>query len=315
MRRLLMASLPLFLVSACGGGGGSIPLDDLTNRVIASSCAAQVRCKETPSLQACADSLNTRVDQLKADVAAGKTRYDGAAAADCLNAVASIGCTLSAALAAAEPESCIKTFQGTILDGQPCFEGEECVSQTCEKMACDVSVQCCAGKCAQTSVPVAPGGDCSTVGTCPSDQFCLRNQLNGAGTCTKRAALGEQCASVDDCVRGLWCHVTTPGPGVGGTCAKLPAVGEACDAQNFPCDSVAATCNGSSNKCVARADPGANCVLDQDCVIYASCDPATLKCLAKGSKGATCATESDCLGSLTCDTGRCVVPPADPVCS
>src|SRR3954451_13975582 len=101
------------LLAACDGGGGSIPLAELPGRVVSAECAVEVRCKQSPSQQACAESLKIRVKQIMADVDAGKVHYDGAAAADCLELINSLDCTYRSVLSTTS-DPCRQTFQGTV---------------------------------------------------------------------------------------------------------------------------------------------------------------------------------------------------------
>lgn len=300
---------------ACDGGSGPIPLADLPGRVLSAECALEVRCKQSPSQQACTESLKVRVNQIMADVDAGKVHYDGVAAGECLDLFKSLNCTYSSAITTTS-DPCRKTFQGTVADDGPCFVGEECISQTCDKTSCDLTAQCCAGTCAPTVTTLATGADCSALGArCVSDSFCLRDNVAMTATCVKKIALGQPCNNSVECANGLGCLVETPGAGVGGTCAKRPARGEACSRDTFPCDAYTDTCDPTTGKCVPRAEPGAACMLETDCVLYANCDMTAMKCVALGGRGATCADNVDCLNALECVGGKCTAPAPDPVCS
>ena len=109
MRRLLALAISWCWLSACNGGSDPIPLADLPAQLVAVDCAAQVRCNLFPSVEVCRQALTVRLEQVKADVASGKVKYDPSAAGDCLGAIAGLSCNLSDGNV--ELPACQRTYQ------------------------------------------------------------------------------------------------------------------------------------------------------------------------------------------------------------
>jgi hypothetical protein len=300
------------LVSTCGGGGGSIPLSQLGDHVTNVVCASSVRCGELPDDATCRAVTGVHLEQIMADVASGKTIYDGTAAAACLDAIAAVGCNLSDGLEDS-PEACRKMLQGTVAVGETCFTDTECASQNCALPAACATGTCCAGSCAPAIEQVAAGGDCSgPQSRCVSTATCKVAAGATAPTCQPRVGLGEPCDGVPACTAGLWCQL--PVAGGAGTCVRFPGTGEACDAETLPCDSSKDTCDVETNTCAPVLAVGAACGPGPQCAIYAVCDPGTMTCAVLGRPGDGCEGVGDCLAPLDCVVGACVKPTAEPVC-
>ncbi len=109
------------------------------------------------------------------------------------------------------------------------------------------------------------GDPCATTCTSPED-FCTFDLMTSPGGPT------AICFETDN----LYCNTaTTPS-----TCAPLFAVGESCATDSAACASHA-TCDGTTQKCVARATLGQSCSLAAGlpCLNTLVCDLATSKCI------------------------------------
>jgi hypothetical protein len=298
------------LLATCGGGGGSIPISQYGDRLLEVLCASSVRCDEMPDDATCRAVTVVDVGQIVADVASGKTIYDGTAAAACLDVVAAAGCNMSDAIVIT-PEPCRKAFQGTLATGDTCYTNTECVSLSCTRPSTCTEGACCAGQCDAPIIEVAAGGDCSDPQSrCVSSAVC-RPAANGVAlTCQPRVGLGQPCEDMADCKAGLWCSV--PINGNEGVCLRLPSRGEDCDISTLPCNSSTDGCDTQTNKCVPRLALGAACGIGPQCADYAFCD-GTSTCVSLGKAADGC-DGNDCLGSLECIVGACVKPLVRPVC-
>lgn len=296
------------LLAACGGRA-RVPLEKFHDRLVESACQASVRCGEYPDDATCIEASDAQLAQIMADVASGKTQYDGAAAVDCLSAVAAAGCNLSDG-AGAPLTVCMQTLKGTVPVAGSCFADTECASQNCNIAVC-AGVACCAGVCEPL---IEAGGDCSGPGArCVSTAVCKRAAGAASSTCQPRVVLGQSCASTSDCMAGLSCNTGTSAGS--GTCVRFPGTGEACDPETLPCDSNLDVCDAGTLTCTPRVAVGEPCGASGGCVAYASCAPDTLTCVALGAVGAPCAGEDSCLAVLTCTNGTCAQPPANPACT
>lgn len=308
MKRLVLAVLWL---SACGGDGpAAIPIDELGARATEVLCNYEVRCGSMPDVAACDETFFFR-NQGVADVKAGKVIYDGRAAADCLDVYRTLSCNASDAAVsiAGRGQACRDAIKGTVATGGSCLIDDECLSQACDKSACNSTVACCVGVCV-TRVPA--GGDCSASGArCADDLFCRRSPTDATATCTALIADGQPCTSTDSCVAGRRCNVVTGTSA--GTCGVLPAHGQACPGQI--CDALADVCDPASKTCVTRIAVGADCsAIPTGCVAYANCDATTKTCVARKRGGEACSQTTDCLSGVACTNGVCAPHPDEPAC-
>ncbi len=306
--RLFIALLFPLTMAACGGGA-SIKIDDLDGKVLDAICTQDVACGQFADKASCLAALQVSEAQIVADVKAGKIKYDGSAAADCLDAISGQSCNLTDQLGAGTPQSCLDALKGAVADAGACFTDEECVSANCDTSMCTGGMMCCAGTCAAAPTKIAIGGDCSASGSrCVDDAFCKQN--GSAATCTAKVANGQPCTGFSDCVAGSICNLDfTTGMG---TCGSLPARGETCMADGFGCNSSEDYCDSTTMKCTAKVAPGGACPAGNECVDYAKCN--AMVCAAKAGAGGTCMVTSDCLGDLECQSGTCGLPTAPPAC-
>ena len=321
MDKISSALLLLVAIPACSDS--SIALSDVAAAAADAVCTYQARCGEMPDVASCKAARSSDVEQSMADVNAGRIKYDGKAAATCLDAIRSQSCNYSDQSVESEPQACKDVSRGTVADNGVCYSGSECVSgRGCSGRVCPGSITtCCPGKCnpgASSAAAIPIGGDCGVSGVaCVSGAFCA----NGSpSTCTAKAAMGQPCDigyPSDSCVDGAYC--VTNGPNTG-TCGKLPAHGQTCYPTGVvyrpACDSMLDYCDSTSLKCVPRIPVGGNCSPGASCVDYATCDSTTGRCVAQPLAGEACDDTNGlrCLGSLLCSSGICALPPAPAVC-
>ena len=264
--------------SGHAGGSGSIAIQDLGSRDVDAECSRGVRCGFYPDQPTCVAANPSILGQLMADVQAGKVKYDGAAASDCLNALAAQGCALSATHFFKEPQSCNQAFQGTAAAGAPCFINQECVSGSCTLPPSATGLTCIAGTCDAVFVPIAQGENCTIDGPefqCVDGAYCQVTAGGTNRTCQPLLAVGEACSAPDACADGAECV---------GTCQAFPSEGQPCG-PNGECDAFADFCDITSHTCVRRRGVGGSCATGDECVQYAGCDPATMKCGARSNLG------------------------------
>lgn len=278
----------LCAVTACGGG--SIPLEQLNSELFKALCAKYAQCGLVRSEAACNDLYDGVVlnDQANA-VAAGKVKYDGAAARTCINALAKASCSL---LSLDNDDSCDRVYEGQVAVGATCATTTECVpSAYCLETTAGMM---CSGTC---TARVAAGGMATSSSACEEGLRVI------GGVCTKPPAEGETCASTSGCDRGLIC-------GADLKCSKPGDEGAACD-RSTACLSFL-TCVGGT--CRKPVDVGASCASTDagtpSCMLDLYCDPVTKLCGERGGDGATCTTQSACREPLVCtnmgaDAGAC----------
>jgi hypothetical protein len=316
VRALAVAVLVLSgcLMTACGGSGGgsgTLTLDQYAARAAQVVCDLWIRCGTIPDRASC----DTFVDlaQAKADIASGKTTFDGTVAAMCLDTFADWDCKLSTIFAPRDL-SCQQVSKGTVADGGLCNLSSQCASGLCKTpLACDRDTTCCEGTCTPAAVPVGEGGACTgTTTVCERGLFC--DATAAAPTCAKRVALGATCATTSACLESLFCKRAAGA--TAGTCAPYPKRGEPCADSILACDDSLDFCDPMTKTCLARLAVGTDCTAaPAGCVGYARCDGGTHKCRKKATAGEACVDETDCMGGqLDCVAGVCATPPPRPVC-
>jgi hypothetical protein len=314
MAKILSTLLLLVAIPACDSDN-SISLSDLPAATVDALCTYSARCGQMPDVASCKAAAGTDMGQLSADVQAGKIKYDGKAAAACLDAMRSASCNHSDPFNEGEPQACKDALKGTVADNGVCYSGSECVSGSCGGGVCSGS-GCCQGTCnpsagSAAAIPIA--GACGGSGAvCVAGAFC------NDSTCQAKAAVGQSCATSfpeGSCVTGAYCVANGSDTG---TCGKLPAEGQSCYPAGVSylsaCDSMLDCCDSVSLKCVPKIAVGGDCSGGASCVGYAACD-ATGRCVAKARAGESCddVNGPQCLGSLFCESGKCTLPSAPTV--
>lgn len=316
---LAVALTVALLAGACGSGGGGspapIPMDGYVQAVINRNCARNVACGQTPDMATCVASSWLDLGQLFAAVSAGKTTYDGAAAAKCFAATSlvSVACTRSAHETTPTDPSCAQIFNGTLPEGAACSEADDCLSANCNTTTCSGTPPCCTGTCAAAAgAPLPIGGDCTAAGSsCVAGAYCQ----SPSALCVAYVAAGQPCNVNNDeiCAAGLTCA-----PDATLTqqlCAVLPAEGESC--VGTECNVLGDFCSTTTEICVPKIAVGGVCgPTGAGCVDYAYCDPGSQTCLARGKAGEACdVNDYSCLGALQCTpAGICALPAPAATC-
>ena len=333
---LLLAAIPSCGSGTGGGAGGtgggsgtSIPIAEFPAAFVDAICGYMARCGQMPDKATCQAAISPDLPRQVAAANAGNIKYDANAAAACVDAAKSVGCSYWDPAGRVAAQSCQQAFRPLVINGGPCFISEECISGYCKTATCSASATCCAGTCVPgvaAAGTVAIGGDCSSgcsyasmgcVDVCIDGAFC-DSSMAGLPTCRPKVALGQPCVSSalagSPCVDGATCAWNAAGDDI---CVKTPAEGQACVTGNYPeCDSSLDYCDEVTGKCVRKIPVGGSCT-GYNCVDYATCD-STGKCVALGRIGDPCSTVG-CLGDLKCSAGyagttTCTFPSSPAIC-
>jgi hypothetical protein len=279
------------LAALCGGlligcGGGSVDIKDLGSAIISAQCDHYVKCGEIASHDICVALLSQgfSADEIVGSVNAGKVKYDGSLAQDCLDAISGESCDPSAEDNRVTPQACIDAIKGTIADAGACANNNECISGSCNPGT--NTGTCPAGTCDPTAPAAAKiGAACGTQGTsfiaCVDGAYC-----NTSNQCAALLASGQTCTADNQCAYGTVCS----GTGTALTCNKPPQkAGDACIQHNGGADCVITGlyCNGS-NACAGYADSGATCSATVPCKFDLNCDGTAMKCGALPDAGGNC---------------------------
>jgi hypothetical protein len=260
MVKIRSALLLLLVIPACDSDN-SISLSDLPAATVDALCTYAARCGQMPDVASCKAAAGADMGQLSADVQAGKIKYDGKAAAACLDAMRSASCNHSDPFNEGEPPACKDALKGTVADNGVCYSGSECVSGSCGGGVCSAS-GCCQGTCnpsagSAAATPIggklpAEGQSCSPTGASyPSACDSMLDYCDSVSLkCVLKIAVGGDCSTGASCVAYATCDST-------GHCVANPGAGDACDDVNGP------QCLGSlfceSGKCALPPAPTVVC--------------------------------------------------------
>ncbi len=342
-----MAVLLLSGLVACGGGSGgggdSVPLDDLASQATAAACARLTRCHFVSDTALCMAVYGPGIYQRQlfgdfgaavATAKAGKAQYDGAMARACLDATQNGACADTVT-----PAVCDQVFTGTIAVGDRCINNVGCVPGTfcaspisyaapCDGVCtaggtmCNRNVDCSGGMVCDTMMgtpmssgtcvtPVAAGAEgaaCGTNNSCASGLFC-----SSGGVCTAPAQAGDPCVGVRNgfaCAEGLVCLASADGTSM--SCAAVVAKGEACTSSAQCGGSLTSLgCDPTSHLCVdlPSSGPCLGTGIFSCNALTSFCDTtmATPTCQPFAASGASCSTSN--LGQC----GTVLVSPG-PIC-
>jgi len=333
-----------------GGGGSSVSISDLPGAVAKAQCGLYQKCfgdlfQFFSQGEDCVKlneerAKNGEIGQLQAAVDAGKVKYDGAKAAQCLSDIEgrscdeltnrlSDACDAAAEGSAAAGESCSYDFdcKGTAF----CQFQAACPGKCTERLAagasCESDDNCqdglvCGGSTQACVKPAASGQPCGggVQPECAPTLLCVGDdaQAKQAGTCKAMgevfaAKAGDPCAYQDGtlCTTDLSC-IYDAAPPAKGKCGARVGSGAACKRMAVPsmcptgeyCDAA-----GTSNDGTCKALPGAGqaCakVLGDDrCAPYHRCDAG--KCVGLQANGGPCGDDETCY-SETCQSGTCKI--------
>lgn len=211
-----------------------IPIDRLDEEVVRAQCDLLFRCCDTTKLFTSAPSA-TRADcdalvakdvvedvaEMQAAVATGKVTYDGAAARECLNALATRPCSASESAPA-----CKNVLKGAVADGQPCEGSGECASgfcaRTCQRIpvvgeACEGFVCADGAYCDRMSFKCVAQKPTGSI--CESSEECVSESCDSmSSTCIAQKPDGSPCTGSSQCVSGFCDASGTCGPSSAGLC-------------------------------------------------------------------------------------------------
>jgi hypothetical protein len=299
-----------------------LPLSEGPAKIVEADCEHLVRCEETPDMAECKGSAILSMDPVIAAVNAGRIHYDGAAAAQCLDALRKETSCNATDLMAESAAHCGDVFKGTVPTGDTCFMAEECVSGECISQGSCTNT-CCSKVCgpgAGTAARVPIGGTCTYDGksTCVEGSYC--SGASDPARCVASVPLGQACdpTSVPMGVcRDMGICTPSDSP-LGGTCQWPPNEGEPCG-PSVVCNATNDFCNPATGLCTRWAAVGSSCTgtISNECVRYARCDPSTLTCVSLARVGESCDDSQGvtCMDAMTCRNGTCAPPDPLPVCN
>ncbi len=292
----MRAAVVLVALFACGDNVPGIALDEFGEARRTAECERLTRCGLFSTQSACERYLVPALDRdVRSAVEAKKMSFDGAAAKQCLDAIAAMTCDATSEEARVVPLACRRALGGLLADNETCAFDAECISGSCDAPNCG-RAECCTGSCQPTIVDAAPGETCARDEDC-ADGFCGLDLH-----CTPRAPEREMCTRDEECAYDLACIGATEFEP--GRCRDLPLLGEACPYRR--CAEIGASCiNGT---CVPVGLAGDPCTGPADCSFYSECAPDGF-CAERPRLGETCTFECE-LGAW-CDDGRCVGPIED----
>jgi len=318
--------------TACDGGGGGLPLEELPESTADAICDQVIPClgifadvlgtDTTCHEQTTAGTRNGPFALWEAAIARGTAVYDGEAAEACIAATSAVGCEV---VGRPPPAACADVFRGALTLGEVCSNDIECAGPAyCAGAACpDTSGictmrvagggscaapnECTAGMACEGGTCVVPtsssGGSCNGPGDCPLDEYCAGAMGGSAGTCLDRASLevaslGDTCnllgVDVVLCRDGVSCAITgiVPPAGAEFECVADVASGATCNA------AVPSMC--PSGEYCAGANP-LMLMLEGTCTVR----PAPGESCGSSLLGEVCAFGSNCVA------GTCVTPQAN----
>jgi hypothetical protein len=224
-------------------------------------------------------------------IAAGRLRFDGAAACACLASYRP-GCDFD--FAAAIP--CLDVLRPADPEGR-CTTAYDCGFGS----RCVLTDERCPGHCA--SFGAREGEPCGAMETC-----FLGLRCGPAGTCLPATRLGDPCTSTFDCIYaglGAWCDA--PSPGMPGVCRAGRGIGEPCGfmgSASFPQCASPLTCVGG--RCGSGGTAGEVCSPTAPCATTAWCNAGI--CAQARAPGESCSADDECPVSFAC-AGTCVPLP------
>jgi hypothetical protein len=217
MKRLIVSIVLVGCGGDDGGGGGSVALEDLGMELAVASCGVQFECCTDAEIMAqymgiefdgapveteqqCVAFSNAvfasfAVAQYQDSIAMGRMEYDGAAAADCIAAIASLSCAAySTGDISVTGSNCRPFVIAKVADGGGCTQDHECTSDNCEGASTPLGGPNTDGVC--KPIPTA-GQSCEE--NCTSGLYCGSDLSSSMDTCRPVKADGAQCNFDDEC--------------------------------------------------------------------------------------------------------------------
>jgi hypothetical protein len=290
-----------------------IPLEQLGVAIKQAKCEGLVACALASDQARCLSAVTSwpGLEQLRADVAAGRVAFDPLQAAACVELYRGRGCPVLWFDAAARAAGCQQAFRGLVAIGEACYRDGACASGRCGDRSCGPD-GCCGGRCVER--PLVPLGEDCSAGRCAEDAICFE-QVLGPPLCDTRSVAGEDCWDHADCVDGLYCVGVAP-RSFPGTCRAPAPSGSTCDRTLgvTACARLDEWCDPASGKCQPRVALGGSCDPAQlSCVGLARCDKSG-KCVPLAGRDEPCdVLYAVCIGELLCG-GTCQLPEDPRVC-
>jgi len=288
MRRAWVWSIAL-VAAVVGCGPPSLSLSDWSVAHRDAACAREVRCGFYDTVETCQRQVLPRsILGLAGAIDRGVTRFDGEAAAACVDALATQAC-------GDDHDPCADVLRGVIADGDTCFLDDECASASCSA-SCDPAT-CCSGTCAPTITIAVIGGSCADA-SCAVDAYCTADQR-----CASRLPIGAVCDPQGyACATDAYCDQATA------HCRALPVSGGPCASvgSDLTCLSAGLTCNTLTSRCQPLyVFEGAGCSQGFEfCAPYLRCDLSTLRCRLHES-GDPCSSDFYCGVDQFCENQGC----------
>jgi hypothetical protein len=314
-------------LAVVGCGGESFTVASYLAQQDSAVCDREVRCGAFDSHDTCValiaqqDTLGLVNVQHLADL--GLIVIDDANAHACLDSIERASCVDDGHFRDKVP-ACGAVFRGTKHFADPCFQGLECDSGTCEPPVhmCAPGA-CCAGTCGPIRDLPAAGAPCSSRG-CAAGSYC-----DSTGTCAALHGAGQPCTASTQCAFELVCAGAT-----NGTCQPPPRAGDPClpVGTASSCSTTGLSCDGTDGRCkdlsgaygscgnglhcasdlaceltVCRPLPvdGETCTEEFGCAAGFFCSIQDHKCAPLGANGAPCGTGADCQSAYCTRMNAC----------
>ena len=255
-RRLSLFACLLLGVSACKGGGGGDPIQELCELTLTCECSMPPYA----TAEACVTDLDAKVEGYKNFATTNSLTFEQRCLDGLLGQIHDeIGCGTNGE---GEPGNC--NYCALV-------HGDKAVGQACTDIGdysdCAVDLFCDDGKCYDPCARLAAGTACVSVeggafeslGICADGLFCDSATTK---TCTARVDAGGECFGEQACKDGLVC-------GADNKCVGQPVEGEACV---FTCAGEL-VCDASI--CVMPPGEGAACTTIGQCASGLTCKEAT----------------------------------------
>ncbi len=219
-KHLVLVSLAMTGLAACGSGDKGMTVDDFVEEVSEIECASVTSaCLITES--ECQRTRRAHWSDMARKAAMAGRPFDSDNADDCLSKVKSVSKDVKKGMMGISPKDfreqerlCDRVFHGLAQKNQPCGVSADCVDDlVCDKFYCGRRVEVAAGaQCANIGEFCTAGYTCAVIGSGPVRQ------------CVPRAAKGAVCDREDVCQETLRC--------TGGVCADGLGAGEICQADD-----------------------------------------------------------------------------------
>jgi hypothetical protein len=172
------------------------------------------------------------------------TTWDSTAAGKCIDWFASVASSCNEARADEDDDVCEDIYRGTLPQGAPCTEPEECADIGGADATCSYDDLSTSGSCVPVVEPIrGRAGD-------PCSATCSSNSCSGFGSISDPYTI----CYVED---GLVCNYSQ------GVCVPAPVLGESC-LESYYCAG-ATYCSSVSLVCEASKPDGASCESSEEC--------------------------------------------------